>query len=162
MLNLLNNIGRGVVSFLMSISHLVVNGFSILADNLADEDILKADSIKDFGEVTSAISRIMKNIVGPIMMVIGVFFLILVIYLGIMYANAEDANKRKEVMGRLIGCCIGLVIIIVGITLCYAINWVDFYANISGHRHEFSPSEKYPDYCVDCGEKADAIVHQVT
>ena len=68
-------------------------------------------------------SNLMKKILGPVLIVVGAAAAIYAIYLGVMYAKAEDANKRKEVQGRLIGAAIGVVIIVVGITLCYAIDW---------------------------------------
>jgi hypothetical protein len=77
-------------------------------------------TVKDLGGV---VTGIMKNILGPVLLIIGSAAVLFAIYLGVMYAKAEDANKRKEVQGRLIGAVIGVVIIIVGVTLCYAINW---------------------------------------
>jgi len=74
-------------------------------------------------QLATTFTNLMKNIVGPVLVVIGAAAAIYAIYLGVMYAKAEDANKRKEVQGRLIGAAIGVVIILVGITLCYAINW---------------------------------------
>jgi len=74
-------------------------------------------------QLATTFTNLMKNIVGPVLVVIGAAAAIYAIYLGVMYAKAEDANKRKEVQGRLIGAAIGVVIIILGITLCYAINW---------------------------------------
>ena len=74
----------------------------------------------------------MKKILGPILTVIGVLAIIYAIYLGVMYAKAEDANKRKEVQGRLIGACVGAVIIVVAVTLCFSINWVSVFENFSG------------------------------
>ena len=74
-------------------------------------------------QIADTFRMLMQNIVGPVLIVIGAAAAIYAIYLGVMYAKAEDANKRKEVQGRLIGAAIGVVIILVGITLCYAINW---------------------------------------
>ena len=74
-------------------------------------------------QIATSFQGLMKQIVGPILIVIGAAAAIYAIYLGVLYAKAEDANKRKEVQGRLIGAAIGVVIILVGITLCYAINW---------------------------------------
>jgi len=74
-------------------------------------------------QIATTFTGLMKNIIGPVLIVIGAAAAIYAIYLGVMYAKAEDANKRKEVQGRLIGAAIGVVIILVGITLCYAINW---------------------------------------
>ena len=65
----------------------------------------------------------MNKILAPVLIVIGAAAAIYAVYLGVMYAKAEDSNKRKEVQGRLIGAAIGVVIIIVGITLCYAVKW---------------------------------------
>lgn len=74
-------------------------------------------------QIADTFRMLMQKIVGPVLIVIGAAAAIYAIYLGVMYAKAEDANKRKEVQGRLIGAAIGVVIILVGITLCYAINW---------------------------------------
>lgn len=73
--------------------------------------------------IAKAFLGLMQNVVAPVLIVIGALAAIYCIYLGVLYAKAEDANKRKDVQGRLIGAAIGLVIILVGITLCYAINW---------------------------------------
>ena len=138
MFGFLNNIACGFKSFLLSTSEFFVNGMKIAEDKLEEsEDLLDEGKITSFAEVATGVSKIMKNIVGPIMIAIGVFFTILIIYLGVMYAKAEDANKRKELMGRLIGCGIGLVIILVGIALVYSINWVQLYAQMTGHTHTF-------------------------
>ena len=71
----------------------------------------------------NAFKNVMRNILGPVLIVIGAAAAMYTIYLGVMYAKAEDANKRKEVQGRLIGAAIGVVIILVGVTLVYAIQW---------------------------------------
>lgn len=73
--------------------------------------------------IAGKIQGFLEKILGPILIVIGAAGAIYAIYLGVMYAKAEDANKRKEVQGRLIGAVIGVVIIIVGIALVYAIDW---------------------------------------
>lgn len=82
--------------------------------------------------VATAFSGVVKEILGPVLTVIGVVAVIYAVYLGIMYAKAESADKRKEVQGRLIGACIGAVIIIAGATLCYALNWSAIFTNFSG------------------------------
>ena len=74
-------------------------------------------------QIATTLSGLMKNIVGPILIVVGAAAALYAIYLGVMYAKAEDANKRKEVQGRLIGAAIGVVIILVGISLVYAVKW---------------------------------------
>ena len=82
-----------------------------------------ANSIATVENLAVTISNLMKNILGPVLIVVGAAAAIYAIYLGVLYAKAEDANKRKEVQGRLIGAVIGVVIVIVGITLVYAIQW---------------------------------------
>lgn len=79
--------------------------------------------------IATTLSGLMEDILGPILIVIGAAAAIYAIYLGVMYAKAEDANKRKEVQGRLIGAAIGVVIILVGISLCYAVNWAELVEN---------------------------------
>ena len=74
---------------------------------------------------------IMQSIVGPILAIIGVAAVAYVIVLGIQYAKAEDAEGRKKVQGRLIGACIGAVIIFAGMTLCFAIDWAAMYNSFS-------------------------------
>ena len=82
-----------------------------------------SDSIAKVDDLAITISNLMKSILGPVLIVVGAAAAIYAIYLGVLYAKAEDANKRKEVQGRLIGAVIGVVIVIVGITLVYAIQW---------------------------------------
>ena len=84
------------------------------------------------GDVATGISNMVKSILGPILAVIGVAAVLYAIYLGVMYAKAESADKRKEVQGRLIGACIGAVIIIVGATLCFALDWASIFTGFSG------------------------------
>ena len=84
------------------------------------------------GGVAEGISGLVKKILGPILTVIGVAAVIYAIYLGVMYAKAESADKRKEVQGRLIGACIGAVIIIAGATLCFALDWASIFEGFSG------------------------------
>ena len=85
----------------------------------------------NLGDVAKGIKGMIESILGPILTVIGVAAVIYAIYLGVMYAKAESADKRKEVQGRLIGACIGAVIIIVGATLCFALNWESIFTNFT-------------------------------
>ena len=85
--------------------------------------LMSTGSDKTLTQIATTFKGLMEKIVGPVLIVIGAAAAIYTIYLGVMYAKAEDASKRKEVQGRLIGAAIGVVIILVGITLCYAIDW---------------------------------------
>ena len=82
-------------------------------------------------EAAKKFREIVKSVIGPVMMVIGVLAAIYAIYLGVMYAKADSAEKRKEVQGRLIGACIGALIILVGATLCFALNWAKIWDSFS-------------------------------
>ena len=93
---------------------------------------LLADEITDLEGVATGIEKLIQRILGPVLIVIGVMAVVYAIYLGVLYAKAEDSSKRKEVQGRLIGAIIGAVIIIVGVTLCYAIKWDKVFYNFSG------------------------------
>ena len=91
------------------------------------KNLLLDGTIVTMQELAEKFRDIMQQIVGPVMIVIGAAAVAYLIYLGILYAKSEDANKRKEVQGRLIGAVIGAVIIVAGITLVYAINWAEIY-----------------------------------
>ncbi len=90
-------------------------------------NLLLAEGTADMTELAGKFASMTKNILGPILIVIGALAAIYAIVLGVQYAKAEDANKRKEVQGRLIGAAIGVVIIIIGTTLVYTINWAGLY-----------------------------------
>jgi uncharacterized membrane protein YidH (DUF202 family) len=89
--------------------------------------LLEAATLTDLAK---KFESIMRNIIAPIIIVVGAAAAIYAIYLGVMYAKAEDANKRKEVQGRLIGAAIGVVVILVGIALVYAINWESIWSSL--------------------------------
>ena len=95
----------------------------------------------DLYGIADGMNDLMKKILGPVLTVIGVMAIVYAIYLGVMYAKAEDANKRKEVQGRLIGACVGAVIIVVAVTLCFSINWVSVFKNFSGVEIETPTTE---------------------
>ena len=67
--------------------------------------------IDDFDKMAEGIGKLVKALLGPILTVIGVAAVLYSIYLGVMYAKAESADKRKEVQGRLIGAIIGAAVL---------------------------------------------------
>ena len=116
--------------------------------------VLKADKegegkIESLSQLALGLNKILKSIVGPILSAIGIFAVIYAIYLGVMYAKAESADKRKDIQGRLIGAIIGAVIIVVGATLCFAINWAYVYWSMSGEKHTITDydGDNICDYC---------------
>lgn len=92
---------------------------------------LTEDKYTDMDQVAEGFKGIVQKILGPILTVIGVAAVLYAVYLGVMYAKAESADKRKEVQGRLIGACIGAVIIVAGATLCFALDWNGIYQNFA-------------------------------
>ena len=92
---------------------------------------LNEDKYTDMDQVAEGFKGIVQKILGPILTVIGVAAVLYAVYLGVMYAKAESADKRKEVQGRLIGACIGAVIIVAGATLCFALDWNGIYQNFA-------------------------------
>ena len=85
----------------------------------------------DMDQVAEGFKGIVQKILGPILTVIGVAAVLYAVYLGVMYAKAESADKRKEIQGRLIGACIGALIIVAGATLCFALDWNGIYQNFA-------------------------------
>lgn len=127
----------------------------LLADSAYDvTDATSIDSIADFA---GTLEFLLRKILGPILIVIGVVAVVYAIYLGVMYAKAEDASKRKEVQGRLIGALIGAVIIIVAATVCLAIDWSDVYFSFSGY-HQFL-DKNGDSWCDWCGHIYDHKFH---
>ena len=108
------------------------------------------------GKVTSLmgaankLKTIVTKILGPILTIIGVAAVLYAVYLGVMYAKAESADKRKDIQGRLIGACIGAVIIIAGATLCFALDWTKIYHDVSvGSAHTWVDSNA-DGWCDNC------------
>ena len=99
---------------------MAVTGNNVLRETTTPE---KTDTIKKIDDVVAGVNKIFNWVMGPIFTVLGIAAIGYAIYLGVQYARAEDASKRKEVQGRLIGAVIGGVIIVAGATLCYALDW---------------------------------------
>ena len=140
MLNLLLSVGSFMNRLLSDESDSLQDIYDVTRENDG-----KIESIADFA-VT--LEFLLRKILGPVLIVIGVIGVIYAIYLGVMYAKAEDASKRKEIQGRLIGAIIGAVIIIVAATICLAIDWKDVYFSFQG-QHTFvdSNGDRVCDYC---------------
>jgi hypothetical protein len=79
--------------------------------------LLDAAKYTDLSDIADGIKDMIQKILGPVLIVIGVMAVVYAIYLGVMYAKAEDANKRKEVQGRLIGALIDRESVVAGISV---------------------------------------------
>ena len=102
---------------------MAVTGNNVLRDDPAQVVPDKTGTIDSVDKVIAGVNNIFNWVMGPIFTVLGIAAIGYVIYLGVQYARAEDASKRKEVQGRLIGAVIGGVIIVAGAALCYALDW---------------------------------------
>ena len=102
---------------------MAVTGNNVLRDAPAQVVPDKTGTIDSVDKVIAGVNNIFKWVMGPIFTVLGLAAVAYAIYLGVQYARAEDASKRKEVQGRLIGAVIGGVIIVAGAALCYALDW---------------------------------------
>lgn len=60
-----------------------------------------------------------ESIVGPILIVVGAIGVIYAIYLGVMLAKAENAEKREEAKKRIINVLIAIAITAVLIFIMY-------------------------------------------
>ena len=99
---------------------MAVTGNNVLRETTTPE---KTDTMKNIDDVVAGVNKIFNWVMGPIFTVLGIAAIGYASYLGVQYARAEDASKRKEVQGRLIGAVIGGVIIVAGAALCYALDW---------------------------------------
>lgn len=102
---------------------MAVTGNNVLRDDPAQVVPDKTGTIDSVDKVIAGVNKIFNWVMGPIFTVLGIAAIGYAIYLGVQYARAEDASKRKEVQGRLIGAVIGGVIIVAGAALCYALDW---------------------------------------
>ena len=96
------------------------------------KNFLLNGEVKDLAGIAGKFNELMKQIIGPVIAVIGVAAVIYAVVLGFNYAKAEDAEARKKVQGRLIGALIGAVIIVAGAVLCFAIKWDSIYTSLAG------------------------------
>ncbi len=85
----------------------------------------------NLSDVAGAFSKVIKNILSPVLGIIGVLLVVYVVYLGVMYAKAESADKRKEIQSRLIASIVGAVIVIAGATLCLTLDWTNIFKNFA-------------------------------
>ena len=77
----------------------------------------------DLARTAEKVTEILSGIVAPCLSVIGSIGIIYLIVLGVQYAKAESDEKRMNMKKRLVNLAIGLVVMLVLITLCFAIKW---------------------------------------
>lgn len=77
----------------------------------------------NLAKTAQKVSEILHGIVGPCLTVIGSIGVLYMVVLGVQYAKAESDEKRMNMKKRLINLAIGVLVMIVLITLCFAIKW---------------------------------------
>ena len=96
-----------------------LNGLIRMSGLLADYH----DSVQDGGFAGGnyafliPILDVLNNIIWPILIVLAAVGSIYAIYLGVMMAKAENAEKREEAKKRIINAVIAIVIVVVLILL---------------------------------------------
>ncbi len=85
------------------------------------------------GQTAAKVNQVLENIVGPCLSVLGLFAIIYVIFLGVQYAKSESDEKRAENKKRMINTLIGAIVLILLITLCYAIQWDSLIPQMFGY-----------------------------
>ena len=91
----------------------------------------------DLVATSAKVSEILKGIVGPCLTALGSIGVIYMVVMGVQYAKAESEEKRAEVKKRLVNLAIGVVVMIVMITLCFAIKWDTVIPEMFGYLGEF-------------------------
>ena len=137
----------------------VITASGTTSDSSSKDDLIGQEKIKSLSQVARAMDQILRKIVGPILSAIGIAAVLYAIYLGVQFAKAESAEKRKDIQGRLIGACIGAVIIIVAATLCFALKWAEIYFSFTGEKHGYD-SKDGDNYCDWCGGLQDNGIHK--
>lgn len=73
---------------------------------------------KDFPWLKSLVN-VLNSVIAPILIVIGAIGIIYAIYLGVMLAKAENAEKREEAKKRIINVIVAIVITAALVFLMY-------------------------------------------
>ena len=82
------------------------------------------------------VNEVLHNIVGPCLTALGGMAIIYIVVLGVQYAKSENADKRAEMKKRIVNLAIGVVIMIVMITMCFAIQWDKIIPELFGYLEE--------------------------
>jgi len=69
------------------------------------------------------LANALRNIVNPILIVLGGLGALFAIYLGVRLATAQDESKRKEAKAQLMWAIIGIVLIFALVAIFYLPFW---------------------------------------
>ena len=88
---------------------------------------------------------VLNSVVAPILIVIGAVGIIYAIYLGVMLAKAENAEKREEAKKRIINVIVAIVITAALIFLMYLFsNNLDWFISHASEEAEMPASSSSP------------------
>lgn len=80
----------------------------------------------------NGILKVLNDVLVPILIVVGAVGTIYAIYLGVMMAKAENAEKREESKKRIINAIIALAVVVVLVLLMKLFTSKDILVNILG------------------------------
>lgn len=92
-----------------------------------------ANQLLGLPEVAGKANSVLKTIVGPCLSVIGSLGIIYIIVLGVQYAKSESDDKRAECKKRITNLTIGVIVMIIMITLMFAIDWATVVPEMFGY-----------------------------
>ena len=85
----------------------------------ASSDEITSSAAGQFRGMASRIFEIAKDILIPVMIIVGVAGIFYSIYLGVNMARADSSDKREEAKKRLVNAIIGFVVIFILILLLF-------------------------------------------
>lgn len=74
-------------------------------------------------DTANKVNSVLKTIVGPCLSALGGMAIIYIVILGVQYAKSENTETRGDIKKRIVNLAIGVVIMLVMLTLCFAIKW---------------------------------------
>lgn len=94
------------------LANMFMRGAAFLGDNTLGENKTDGDLTKGAGEISETVVKTIKNVLVPILGIVGAAGVIWAIVLGINMARADSAEKREEAKKRLISLIVGIVIMV--------------------------------------------------
>lgn len=94
-----------------------IKGLLLASGSSEEESGISGIAKTAFDKFKEIINYILPIALGVVLLVGTIYAIIL----GVQYSKAEDADKRKEAKGRLVGAVVGFLITLVIIAVIYAI-----------------------------------------
>ena len=122
--------------FLFKLAQFVMVPFRVLAEETTTDPTNVSETVW-YQSVMEPILSLMRNILVPLLILVGTACSIYAVILGVNYSKAEDAGKREEAKKRLVNAIIGLVVmiailIVLWLFTSYAAQIVDWIQSLGG------------------------------